>query len=178
LVNLPGLSYLLCDNELVLSTSDIFEGKDPSHPPDESGWAVSLLFLLCETTANRDRTCIASVMRFSAIRGVFRSSDVSCKLTPYFLSLNSSILPQFLIYPSNLLVGDGYELSFWSSCEYHIAIITACIPTIKPLYVKCVNKTLSLMRKQSPTTSQETDETYVAHRSKFMQPELKFSVEV
>lgn len=90
-------------------------------------------------------------MRFSAIRKVIRSADASW---------------------------DGYELSFWSSCEYHLAIITACIPTIKPLYVIGVNKILALIRRQSPTKSKETDETSIAHRSKFVQPEPKFLMEV
>ncbi|KAE9371073.1 hypothetical protein N431DRAFT_19177 [Stipitochalara longipes BDJ] len=94
-------------------------------------------------------TCIASVMRFKAIRKVYRSKDATW---------------------------DGYDLSFWSSFEYMLAIITACIPTIKPLYVKCVRKLLALIRGDKPITSQETDDNFGAYRPKFVQPEPKLPV--
>ncbi|KAN0096026.1 hypothetical protein V8E51_014831 [Hyaloscypha variabilis] len=94
-------------------------------------------------------TCIASGMRFKAIRKVFRSKDDTW---------------------------DGYDLSFWSSFEYHFAMITACIPTIKPLYVRCVGRFFALIRGNKPITSQETDDTFGVHRSKFVQPELKLPV--
>lgn len=72
--------------------------------------------------------------------------------------------------------GDGYDLSFWSSFEYHLAIITACIPTIKPLYVKCVTKLFSLIRGNNPITTQEADDAFAAHQSKFVQLEPKLPV--
>ncbi|KAE8447328.1 hypothetical protein EG329_010886 [Mollisiaceae sp. DMI_Dod_QoI] len=52
-------------------------------------------------------TCIASVMRFKAIHEVYDNSDPTW---------------------------NGFPLSIWSSFEYFLAIITACIPTIKPLW--------------------------------------------
>jgi hypothetical protein len=69
--------------------------------------------------------------------------------------------------------GDGFDLSLWSSFEYHLAIITACIPTIKPLWIRGIRKMLIIIRGGRISTSQESSET---PRSKFVQPEPKFPV--
>jgi len=91
-------------------------------------------------------TCIASIMRFKAIREVYNSTDATW---------------------------NGFDLSIWSSFEYHLAIITACIPTIKPLWVRGIRKILIIVRGGKVSTSQESSET---PRPKFMQPEPKFPV--
>jgi hypothetical protein len=88
---------------------------------------------------------------------VYQSKDASCTYAiPFSTSLlhqySFPLLPIRTFFKLTFFTGDGYELSFWSSFEFHLAMITACIPTIKSLYVKTVRKILALVRGKSTTS--------------------------
>ncbi|KAF4630847.1 hypothetical protein G7Y89_g7284 [Cudoniella acicularis] len=73
-------------------------------------------------------SCIASVMRFKWLKIVSFSADSTW---------------------------DGFFLSFWSSLEFYLAMITACAPAIKPFYVKYMRVLMKKLRGSRAPSSGE-----------------------
>ncbi|KAH8665080.1 hypothetical protein BGZ60DRAFT_63391 [Tricladium varicosporioides] len=70
-------------------------------------------------------TCIASIVRFKYMGVVAYGSDPTW---------------------------DGFYLSFWSSIEFHLGVITSCIPAIKPLYMMWIRNLLERLKGKDSGT--------------------------